>query len=83
MFAGFKRKQALLRSNLPGINPVADEVNSFTGLGSSQTFFKQFTFEALMPKKTFYALTQQHPLHILFYSSIRNLFLPANVWLCA
>jgi hypothetical protein len=25
--AGLKRKQALLRSNLPGINPAADEVN--------------------------------------------------------
>jgi len=37
--AGLKRKQALLRSNLPGINPVTDEVILFLRFGFCQTFF--------------------------------------------
>ena len=36
-----KRKQALLRSNLPGINPVTDEVISFLRFGFCQTFFRE------------------------------------------
>jgi hypothetical protein len=40
-----KQKQALLRSNLPGINPVADEVIRFKGLVFPNLFF-QNTFEA-------------------------------------
>jgi hypothetical protein len=40
-FAGFKRKQALLESNLPGITPV-DEVNGACGYVISLIYFVHF-----------------------------------------
>jgi hypothetical protein len=39
LFAGLKRKQALLRSNLPGINPAADEVIHSKGLDNAPNLF--------------------------------------------
>jgi hypothetical protein len=44
-----KRKQALLRSNLPGIPPVADEVIRRFQVWFIQTFFCAITFEAYIP----------------------------------
>jgi hypothetical protein len=44
-----KRKQALLRSNLPGIHPVADEVIRRFQVWFIQTLFCAITFEAHMP----------------------------------
>ena len=48
LYAGSKRKQALLRSNLPGINPVADEVIRFK-VWVIPNLFYIITLEAHMP----------------------------------
>jgi hypothetical protein len=54
-----KRKQALLRSNLPGIYPVADEVIRRFQVWFIQTFFVQLLLKPACLKKPFrfYATT--------------------------
>ena len=67
-----KRKQALLRSNLPGIPPVADEVIRRFKVWFIQTFFCAITLEAPIPQKTFSSLKLELLLRIPSYFSTQN-----------
>jgi hypothetical protein len=67
-----KRKQALLRSILPGIHPVADEVIRRYQVWFIQTFFVPLLLKPTCLKKNLSRSMPQRLLHTLFCSSIQS-----------